>query len=249
MRTTFGIIRVLGFAAIIAAIIGQGINTAIFFGAQGKGDNAVGHSLVNFFSFFTIESNIIAAATFGIGAGVLLLTKGDGPAWFATLRLGAVTYMTITGLVYNLLLRGYPLPQGRTLEWANEVFHVVMPIIVVLDFLLAPGRVRLDFKKIWLITPPVAWCAPAGGRRRPGVGTARGPVNRSGPAAVPQRLCLRCVLHHRHRARHLPNAPRRLSPASTWAPRRRRSPQSSGLPPPTQREDDQHGNHRRDHPG
>ena len=160
MRTTFGIIRVVGFAAIIAAIIGQGINTAIFFGANGKGDNAVGHSLVNFVSFFTIESNIIAAATFAIGAWVLLRTKGDGPAWFATLRLSAVTYMTITGLVYNLLLRGYALPQGRTLEWANEVFHVVMPIIVLLDFLLAPGRVRLDFKKIRLIIIfPIAWCA------------------------------------------------------------------------------------------
>ncbi len=160
MRTTFGIVRVLGSLAIIAAIIGQGINTAAFFGSNGKGDNAVAHSLFNFVSFFTIESNIIAAVTFGIGAGVLLLTKGDGPAWFATLRLGAVTYMTITGLVYNLLLRGYPLPQGRTLEWANEVFHVVMPIVVLLDWLLAPGRGRLDYKKIWVVIAfPIVWCA------------------------------------------------------------------------------------------
>ncbi len=61
----------------------------------------------------TIDSNIIAAATFGIGGGVLLLTKGDGPAWLATLRIVAVTYMTeVAGLGSSLAAAGHPLPQG-----------------------------------------------------------------------------------------------------------------------------------------
>ena len=53
----------------------------------------------NFFSFFTIESNILTAIVLGVGA----LRDPRGHGW--QLFRGAVTlYMTITGIVYNLLL-------------------------------------------------------------------------------------------------------------------------------------------------
>ena len=53
----------------------------------------------NFFSFFTIESNILTAVVLGVGA----LRDPLGHGW--QLFRGAVTlYMTIIGIVYNLLL-------------------------------------------------------------------------------------------------------------------------------------------------
>ena len=35
------------------------------------------------------------------------------------------TYMIVTGLVYNILLRGIELPQGsEPIPWSNETLHV-----------------------------------------------------------------------------------------------------------------------------
>jgi hypothetical protein len=68
------------------------------------------------------------------------------------------TYMFTTGLVYNLLLRGVELPQGATLEWSNEVLHVIAPLYVVLDWLLAPGRTPIAAKRLWgILVFPIVW--------------------------------------------------------------------------------------------
>ncbi|MHA7271556.1 hypothetical protein [Arthrobacter sp. HLT1-20] len=65
---------------------------------------------------FTIDSNVFAAVTLVIGAVILFRFKGDDSHCFAVLRTCEVAYMTVTWLVYNLLLRSVELPQGRTLE-------------------------------------------------------------------------------------------------------------------------------------
>ncbi len=73
-------------------------------------------SPVNFFSFFTIESNIFASLVFL--AAVLPPRRTDsGP--FAMMRGAATVYMVTTGIVYALLLSGLeeslqtPLPLGQ----------------------------------------------------------------------------------------------------------------------------------------
>src|SRR5690606_29600106 len=43
------------------------------------------------------------------------------PRWLAVALSCVTTYMIITGIVYNLLLRGIELPQGSTVPWSNEV--------------------------------------------------------------------------------------------------------------------------------
>ena len=66
--------------------------------------------------------------------------------------------MATTGIVYNVLLRGIELPQGATLGWSNEMLHVIAPILMLLDWLFAPGRNRLDWKTIWVIVSfPLVW--------------------------------------------------------------------------------------------
>ena len=85
----------------------------------------------NFFSFFTIESNLLAAVVLGVGA----LRDPGGRGW--QLFRGAVTlYMTITGVVYNLLLTDAGV--GLTQAWVNDVLHLIVPLAVLADFLLAP---------------------------------------------------------------------------------------------------------------
>ena len=68
--------------------------------------------------------------------------------------------MIVTGIVYNTLLRGVELPQGTTVPWSNEVLHVIAPLILLLDLLVAPGRRGLGWGRILTIAAyPIAWVA------------------------------------------------------------------------------------------
>lgn len=146
----------MGAAGIVAAVVAQ-LARSIENTTEAGGD--VGALLVNFFSFFTIESNLLGAASLLAGA-VLLLAGRSETVGFTVFRLVAVTYMTVTLIVYNLLLRGIELPQGQTVPWSNEILHVVGPLVVIIDWLFAPGRNRLPWSRVWAVVVfPVLWAA------------------------------------------------------------------------------------------
>lgn len=113
--------------------------------------------VVNFFSFFTIDSNLLAIV-------VLTLTAAYGgrprPAGIEALRGAATLYMAITGVVFALLLSGLQEDLQLTLPWVNDVLHTLMPIVLVADWLLDRPRIRLERRLIgaWLLFP-VAWAA------------------------------------------------------------------------------------------
>jgi hypothetical protein len=159
MRTLFVIARI-GFSLLIgAAVVGQLIVTYNYVSAS----NAAGvpTAIINFLSFFTIQSNVIAAVTLFIGAVLLWRAKSidePEPRWFAVLLAAATTYMLTTGVVYNVLLRGVELPQGSTLGWSNEVLHLVAPLYMLVDLLFAPRRRSLAWKTIFVIIAyPIVW--------------------------------------------------------------------------------------------
>jgi len=57
-----------------------------------------------------------------------------------------------------LVLRNVELPQGATLDWSNEILHVWGPLYMVIDWLFAPGRHRLDWTHIGTIVVfPLVW--------------------------------------------------------------------------------------------
>lgn len=156
MRILFVLVRVAGAAAIAAAIIGQYIHSLNFRAAEGIEENGV--PAVNFFSFFTVDSNILTVVVFLIGAVLLVRSREDDPLWFAVSRASVTAYMATTGIVYNTLLRGIEVSAGATLGWSNEILHVVGPLLVVVDWLFAPGRRSLDWKTIWVIVAfPIVW--------------------------------------------------------------------------------------------
>lgn len=157
MRAFSIVFRIAGAALVAAAIVGQLIQSIGFWQASGVGDR-VGNLVVNFFSFFTIDSNVGTVIVFLIGAVLLLRGSAEDPEWFAVLRASVTAYMAVTGIVYNMLLRGVDVSEGSVLPWSNEVLHVVGPILMVLDWLLAPGRRRLEWRRIWIIIAfPLAW--------------------------------------------------------------------------------------------
>jgi len=160
MRPLFIALRVAGALAGVAAIVGQLIVSLDFWTATEVRD--ISTSVTNFFSFFTIQANVASAVTLGIGAVLLLRGSADAvdPRWYGVLRACVTTYMVTTGVVYNLLLRGVELPQGSTLGWSNEVLHVVIPIVLLVDWLFAPGRRRLGWGVVGIIVIyPIVWIA------------------------------------------------------------------------------------------
>lgn len=107
---------------------------------------------LHYFSYFTIESNLFAAALFLI----LAARRGERSARFDLFRGSAVVYMTVTGIVFNVLLANSNV--DTAIPWVNDVVHSLMPIVVVVDWLLDPPQRRLTYRQglLW-ISYPAAW--------------------------------------------------------------------------------------------
>lgn len=110
-------------------------------------------SIVNFFSYFTIESNMFAAVILLMSAYFVWKRRKDPQ--LESLRGGAVLYMVVTGIIYNLLLRGESL--GSLLPWVNDVLHRVFPVVMLFDWLYCPPKRKFTAKEalLWLIYPVV----------------------------------------------------------------------------------------------
>lgn len=155
-RVAFAVVRLVVAVAIVAAIIGQ-LNRSLGYWAA-RGDTDIPGDLVNFFSYFTMESNSVAAVTLAIGAVLLLRRRGPDPRWFAVLHLLVATYMITTGVVYNLLLRSMPLDPGLAQPWSNEILHLIVPVYLLIDRLFAPGNRRLSFATVGVVVIyPIVW--------------------------------------------------------------------------------------------
>lgn len=153
-RTLAYLLRIGGSIAIVAALAAQLQRTIQ---NERDGGGHVDFVIQNFFSFFTVESNVFAAVALFVGIFTLSSAKSDSMAW-TVFRGATTTYMATTGIVYNLLLRGIDLPQGTTVGWSNEILHVVAPVAMVLDWLIAPGRRPLHANALWAIVIfPILW--------------------------------------------------------------------------------------------
>lgn len=111
-------------------------------------------SEANFFSYFTIESNLFAAGV--LTAAAIVALRGSGDDRLAMWRGAAVLYITITGLGYVLLLSGGDDGEGP-LAWVNAILHYVAPLGVIADWLLDPPRRRIAFREtlVWMVYPAV----------------------------------------------------------------------------------------------
>lgn len=112
-------------------------------------------SIVNFFSFFTIQSNILAAGIFLVVGVAMLMGARKGAPWLGSLRGAATLYMLMTGIIYALLLSGLDASLQLTLPWVNIVLHHIMPAAVLVDWLIATPRQKISYKSalLWLLFP------------------------------------------------------------------------------------------------
>lgn len=111
--------------------------------------------VVNFFSYFTIQSNLIGIAALLLSAA---WEADRRPAWLDWLRGAATVYLTVTFIVVLLLLQNVDV--GLQLGWVDFVLHKLMPVVIVADWLLDPPRTRLPTRDalLWLVYPLI-WLA------------------------------------------------------------------------------------------
>jgi hypothetical protein len=113
---------------------------------------------VNFFSFFTIQSNLLAI-------GVLLyggFRMAAFPGWDRRdfLRGAAVLYLSLTGIVYALLLAGEEEALQTNAPWVNAVVHGVIPLVMVIDWIIDPPQRSFSFRQAaWWLAYPLAFLA------------------------------------------------------------------------------------------
>ncbi|GEB45879.1 hypothetical protein MTE01_18240 [Microbacterium testaceum] len=142
---------------VLVAVGAQFVSSTAEAAARGRDVTTV---VANFFSFFTILSNVSSAVVLA-WLGARFFARGrridvDPPA-LATALAFASTYMIVTGVVYNLLLRGIPL-QPETVGWSNEILHVWGPLFLLLDVVLGPTRRRLPWSAAFAAAIfPIAW--------------------------------------------------------------------------------------------
>jgi hypothetical protein len=109
--------------------------------------------MIQTLSFFTIQSNILVLI---VAVTLVIDPDRDGRLW-RILRLDALLGITITGLVFDLVLIHYVHPSGWQLV-ATIGFHYIAPWATVLGWLLFGPRPRLDLRTIgWAFAWPTAW--------------------------------------------------------------------------------------------
>ncbi|GAX53128.1 Pr6Pr family membrane protein [Streptomyces olivochromogenes] len=112
-------------------------------------------------SYFTIQANLLVAVVFVASARRARAARRPVPA---VLTGGTLLYISITGMVYHLILAdpssGFSMTGGIASHtgWqavSNQILHTVIPIAVVIDWLLLtrPAPFAVRHATTWLVYP------------------------------------------------------------------------------------------------
>lgn len=106
----------------------------------------------NYFSFFSIQSNLFAAFILALSA--IRVLRGETPDTLTSWRGAAVLYLTLAGTVYLILLGGVSESLQNPREQTNAVLHYLVPTAMLADWYVAPKE-RVSFVRglLWLLYP------------------------------------------------------------------------------------------------
>ena len=111
-------------------------------------------SLANTFNYFTIQSNVLILVTSIV---LFLWPQASGARWRVA-RLGALSGITVTGVVYATVLDPYVHLSGDGLIY-NYIFHCVVPFAAVAGFIFVGPRVAFRRGDLAFIAWPILWLA------------------------------------------------------------------------------------------
>lgn len=150
-RRLLGVVHLLVAAALAFAFVFQIVDLSIG-GAFVPGE---------YFVFFTNDTTMIAIVVMAL-TGVSMLRRPRDGVLLTSIALAVVPYALVTGVVYNLTLRGLPSEAYLGIPWANEVLHVGMPLVLALDWfvlrLADGGRPALPRRAVLVaLVFPAVW--------------------------------------------------------------------------------------------
>lgn len=110
----------------------------------------------NFFSFFTVLSNMFASVM--LLASALAVHRGIHSKRLNRFRGAAALFMVLTGVVFAVLLSGLDARVLTAVPWDNTVLHYIMPIVMLIDWIVDPPRPTLTMRDaLWWLMIPVAY--------------------------------------------------------------------------------------------
>lgn len=149
MRRVFGVTRILVACTGLIALAGD-FNYSL-------GSNPL--AIANFFSYFTVQSALLAVAMFVVGGIYALRDKLD-PLWLDMARLLVTVWIVVSGIVFTVILiegslRGVPVWS----PWSSQLLHFWIPGYAVIDWLIAPGR-NVPWRTVgFILIFPSMWVA------------------------------------------------------------------------------------------
>jgi hypothetical protein len=110
-------------------------------------------ALLNTFSYYTIQSNLLVAAALLLGMYYLWTGKPE-PQGVVVFKSGTLLWILVTGVVFALLLSGLWQPQGA-MAYVNLSLHYLTPIGMLLNWLLfePKGRLKPAYLLAWMSYP------------------------------------------------------------------------------------------------
>jgi len=116
---------------------------------------AVPETVIRYFSYFTVLTNILVALSF---TSIYLKGISDKGPFFSSPRnlTAIVIYISIVGITYNAILRFQWAPVGMN-RVADELLHLVVPIVYIIFWVKFVPKKYMQWKFIlpWAIYPLV----------------------------------------------------------------------------------------------
>lgn len=141
--------------ALVALVGTASFAVSCWLAATTEGSGGALNGVLFTLSYFTVWSNIF---TFIVNWSLAADPTRDG-SMFRWLRMTSLVMITITGLVYALVLAADAKPTGLGV-YTNIGYHYVAPWATVLGFLLFGPRPRLTMSLVpKMLIIPIAWLA------------------------------------------------------------------------------------------
>jgi len=161
-RTAFGVNAAIAWLGVVLTVVLSGLGAYTFqtiepglYGIHPEGLAGVVSRLSDTASYFTIWSNVVVAVTMTLLARRPLRTT----ALLRTLRLDSVLMITITAIVYAVLLA----PSTEVVGWSrltDPILHQVTPAVTVLVWLVYGPRGWISGRTVLAaLVIPIAWVA------------------------------------------------------------------------------------------
>jgi hypothetical protein len=141
------------YRSIAALVVWFGLLLQYFLMVRGQSGEVFVTRTVNFFSYFTILSNLLAAVAFSAPA----VAPASAIGRFFTqpsVRTAIALYTSVTAATYIVILQGLWNPQGS--QWvADTTLHYVTPALFLIDWLLFTPKGTLRWRAVlpWLAFP------------------------------------------------------------------------------------------------